>query len=308
MQLLDCTKKRLTLGCVWTSVEPIRNWFRSFPLMAISNLPENSTYALEKLRGLLNSAGLPADGKVADRACAFGDVRHQPPRHSAGVGSAGGRRPCLAAPGLGNLCRATPGRLERACQLAGRRHRSHGGHGSAPAHRAAVGPAGGRACQARDIERMYELAKKITASDDADSRELWDGALHRLIAESAGNQFFLTIFDVINHVRQDEAWQTIRELARSINKTRAASPMRSTWRSSTRLRRATRCARPKRCAQHLLMLQESLVRITSLDARSRQQEPRLKRWADQKHARTRHGRRGNRPRLQKTKIKQQGTT
>eukprot|EP00913_Durusdinium_trenchii_P021259 g19972.t1 len=67
-----------------------------------------------------------------------------------------------------------------------------------------------------DIARMRDLANKIMESSDADSRELWDGALHRQIAQSAGNKLFLSIFDVINRVRQDEAWQAIRERARAL--------------------------------------------------------------------------------------------
>lgn len=63
------------------------------------------------------------------------------------------------------------------------------------------------------IERMRELAHKIIEGDDADSRELGDGALHRQIALAAGNELFLSIFDIVNRVRQDEAWQAIRERA-----------------------------------------------------------------------------------------------
>ena len=64
---------------------------------------------------------------------------------------------------------------------------------------------------------MRELSEKIrqSAAADADSRELWDGALHRLIAQSAGNAFFLGIFDVINRVRQSDVWQSVREATRS---------------------------------------------------------------------------------------------
>lgn len=71
--------------------------------------------------------------------------------------------------------------------------------------------------QPADIRRMRELADRIrqSADADADARELWDGALHRLIAQSAGNAFFLTIFDTLNRVRQSDVWQTVRETTRS---------------------------------------------------------------------------------------------
>ncbi|MFD1910963.1 FadR/GntR family transcriptional regulator [Halodurantibacterium flavum] len=66
-----------------------------------------------------------------------------------------------------------------------------------------------------EVLRMQELAQKLQDSTDADSRELWDGALHRQIARAAGNRLFLALFDIVNRVRQDEAWQTLRERARS---------------------------------------------------------------------------------------------
>lgn len=65
------------------------------------------------------------------------------------------------------------------------------------------------------VERLRQLAAKTRASRDADGRELWDSAFHRAIAELAGNTLFLALFDVIDQVRQDEAWRHIREAARS---------------------------------------------------------------------------------------------
>lgn len=66
-----------------------------------------------------------------------------------------------------------------------------------------------------DIERLLLLADKTASTTDADARELWDGALHRAIAEVAGNSILLAIFDLVNQVRQDNAWQLLRERARS---------------------------------------------------------------------------------------------
>ncbi|MBM7047011.1 MULTISPECIES: FadR/GntR family transcriptional regulator [Rhizobium] len=234
--------------------------------MAISSLPENSIYALEKLRGLLNSADLPADGKLPTervlsetlgisrrairRALEVLEAEGRVWRRQ-GSGTYAGQRPDGWSEHVSSLVAGTDlmevmeVRLRIEPQLA-----------QLAAMRA----------KPDDIDRMYELTKKITASDDADSSELWDGALHRLIAESAGNQFFLTIFDVINHVRQDEAWQTIRELARSINKTRPVS-----YAQHIAIIDAIAARDPIKAAEamreHLLMLQESLIRITSLDAR-----------------------------------------
>ena len=198
--------------------------------MAISSLPENSIYALEKLRGLLNSADLPADGKLPTERVLSETlgVSRRAIRRALEVLEAEGR--VWRRQGSGTYAGQRPdGWSEHVSSLVARTDLME-----VMEVRLRIEPQLAQLAAMRakpdDIDRMYELTKKITASDDADSRELWDGALHRLIAESAGNQFFLTIFDVINHVRQDEAWQTIRELARSINKTRPTNTVRGSGR------------------------------------------------------------------------------
>ena len=64
------------------------------------------------------------------------------------------------------------------------------------------------------IARMHELSDRIAQCVDADEGELWDGTLHRQIADAAGNALFLSLFDVVNRIRQDPAWQAVRERAR----------------------------------------------------------------------------------------------
>lgn len=68
-----------------------------------------------------------------------------------------------------------------------------------------------------DIERLTHLAGKTASSADGDmdSRELWDGAFHRAIAEAAGNSLLFMFFDVMNRIRQDPTWRRLREQARS---------------------------------------------------------------------------------------------
>jgi DNA-binding FadR family transcriptional regulator len=68
-----------------------------------------------------------------------------------------------------------------------------------------------------DVERLLRLADKTALSSDADGRELWDGALHRAIAETAGNSLLLAIFDMVDRIRQDATWRRLRERARSEN-------------------------------------------------------------------------------------------
>lgn len=66
-----------------------------------------------------------------------------------------------------------------------------------------------------DIERLLRLAEKTASTTDADARELWDSALHRAIAEAAGNNLLLVMFDMVDRIRQDTAWRFLRERARS---------------------------------------------------------------------------------------------
>jgi DNA-binding FadR family transcriptional regulator len=66
-----------------------------------------------------------------------------------------------------------------------------------------------------DVQRLLRLADKATSSADADSRELWYGALHRTIAEVAGNSLLLAIFDIVDRIRQDKTWLLLRARARS---------------------------------------------------------------------------------------------
>ena len=237
--------------------------------MTVNNLPENSTYALGRLRGLLNSGELDADGKLpTERTLSelFAVSRRALRRalevleaegliwRKQGSGTYAGPRPhgwseqVVSIIATTDITEIMEVRLRIEPQLA---------------QLAAIRAKG------IAVERMYELTKKIYDSDDADGRELWDGALHRLIAQSAGNQFFLTIFDFINHVRQDEAWQTIRELARSNNRTRER-----TYAQHRAIIDAIAARDPMAAAeamrQHLLLLQESLIRVTSFDAQPRE--------------------------------------
>lgn len=65
-----------------------------------------------------------------------------------------------------------------------------------------------------DIERMKELDRRCIEAVDPEACELWDGAFHRQIAVAAKNHMMLTLFDILNRVRQDKSWQTARGAAR----------------------------------------------------------------------------------------------
>ncbi len=66
-----------------------------------------------------------------------------------------------------------------------------------------------------DVARMNKLLDNIDRTPASDLAELWDGALHRLIARIAGNQILLTAFQLIDEVRIRDDWQAMRQRARS---------------------------------------------------------------------------------------------
>ena len=67
-----------------------------------------------------------------------------------------------------------------------------------------------------DIERMRNLARRTVEATDPESIELWDGALHRLIARTASNKPLLTAFSMIDEIRGNESWRGLRSKARSL--------------------------------------------------------------------------------------------
>lgn len=66
-----------------------------------------------------------------------------------------------------------------------------------------------------DVQRLQKLAQRASHSVDADTVELWDGALHRAIARIAGNRVMLTAFVLLDEVRMGSDWQEQRHRART---------------------------------------------------------------------------------------------
>jgi DNA-binding FadR family transcriptional regulator len=115
-----------------------------------------------------------------------------------------------------------------------------------------------------DVERMRELVERIAETEDADARELWDGALHRQIAMSARNRLFLALFDTVDRIRQDDSWRIVRERARTLAGSRAAT-LGQHW----AIVHAIAARDPMRAGEamrdHLLLIQEILIRQTSIE-------------------------------------------
>lgn len=65
-----------------------------------------------------------------------------------------------------------------------------------------------------EITRLRTLASRQVVAD-AQTIELWDGALHRLIAQCARNRPLLTAFALLDRIRSNPDWVAVRARARS---------------------------------------------------------------------------------------------
>lgn len=110
-----------------------------------------------------------------------------------------------------------------------------------------------------DVERLLHLAEKTASSTDADGYELWDSALHRAIAEAAGNSLLLAIFDMIDRIRQDTNWQVLRERARSKDRLSAYVEQHRHVIAAISQREAHAAERAMR--EHLEAVRESLLQV-----------------------------------------------
>lgn len=66
-----------------------------------------------------------------------------------------------------------------------------------------------------DIEQLRNLAARTFSAPDLDSIELWDSALHRLIARVAANPPLLTAFSMLDEIRSNQNWRALRSSARN---------------------------------------------------------------------------------------------
>lgn len=114
------------------------------------------------------------------------------------------------------------------------------------------------------IARMTDLAERIATCRDADEGELWDGALHRQIAQAAGNALFLSLFDIVNQVRQDASWQAVRERARG-GLAGQVQPMAQHRGIIEAIAARDPQGAAERMREHLLTLHQRLLRLCAAD-------------------------------------------
>lgn len=73
------------------------------------------------------------------------------------------------------------------------------------------------------IRRLAERIASAGIDTEPATLERWDSAFHRSLAEAAGNRLLLDLFEVIDKIRNDASWQSMRARARTPEgKTRSA--------------------------------------------------------------------------------------
>ncbi len=65
-----------------------------------------------------------------------------------------------------------------------------------------------------EVARLRMLAQRQFEAADAQAVELWDGSLHRLIAQCARNRPLLTAFALLDKIRSNRDWVAIRAKGR----------------------------------------------------------------------------------------------
>jgi len=65
-----------------------------------------------------------------------------------------------------------------------------------------------------EIARLRTLAQRQLEATDAQAIELWDGSLHRLIAQCARNRPLLMAFSLLDKIRSNPDWVTLRSKSR----------------------------------------------------------------------------------------------
>ncbi len=83
-----------------------------------------------------------------------------------------------------------------------------------------------RRATAEQVALIRSLAERTVdqrVDRPAPEIEDWDGALHRAIAEAAGNRLFLDLFVMVDRIRHDAAWQGARASVRTPGRLRRSA-------------------------------------------------------------------------------------
>lgn len=228
--------------------------------MASANANDNSNYALKRIRALLDASTLGADRKLpTERAlCEMLEVSRRSVRRALEVLEAEGR--IWRRQGSGTFAGPAPIPILTSLEEVAKRSN----YVEVMEVRLKLEPefaaVAAKRAKPADVERLRMFVGHVSASHDADERELWDSSLHRAVAEIAGNQLYLAIFDLIDRVRQEAAWVDLRERARSASVNKLTTAQHDAIVDAIAAGDGRGAADAMRA--HLLVLQQNLERLT----------------------------------------------
>lgn len=111
--------------------------------------------------------------------------------------------------------------------------------------------------QAALITSLAERTAAQTVGSPAPEIEHWDGALHRAVAEAAGNRLFLDLFVMVDRIRYDAAWQGARASVRTPDRLRRSAAEHLAMADAIALRDPAEAARVMR--HHIGTLRDALI-------------------------------------------------
>lgn len=108
-----------------------------------------------------------------------------------------------------------------------------------------------------DIAFMRQCLSKGNAAKDTATYEMWDGALHRAIAEASGNTLLLALFNAVNAVRDHAIWGQLKEATLNDKRRRRYSTQHENIVSVIEQRDAGECKRLMR--EHLEAVRDDML-------------------------------------------------
>lgn len=113
------------------------------------------------------------------------------------------------------------------------------------------------------IRKLAERLASYNPETDPATLEHWDSAFHRCLAEAAGNRLFLDLFGMIDKIRYDPAWQSMRVRARSPEGRTQSARQHLEIAEAIAARDGSKAGAIMR--QHIAMHQEALLRAMNSD-------------------------------------------
>lgn len=108
-----------------------------------------------------------------------------------------------------------------------------------------------------EITFMKQCLEKGEAARDTATYEMWDGALHRAIAEASGNSLLLALFNAVNAIREHAVWGKLKEATLTDQRRRRYSIQHKNLVRAIERRDAVDCKRLMR--EHLSAVRDDML-------------------------------------------------